>query len=199
MRSVSILVLFCHTRDINPFPTYAFSKHHEYRRPVTMKWCPLLPVPCKYECPPSEINYKIHHFTLFLFPFLLSMISLYTLWIGMGGRSYTESSDQSITKRHGPHWVLSHLVSIHCALTPNTSHAKNRWKGNKREWQGKWTTYSILKSLPVIKLLASLNKNTAAPLYSSGLLTLPNIFCLGQSVLLSGNLLNNSSTISVTI
>jgi hypothetical protein len=55
------------------------------------------------------------------------------------------------------------------------------------------------ENLPVMKLLASLIKNAAAPLYSSGLLNLPNIFCFGQSSLLSGNFSNSASTIAVTI
>ena len=52
---------------------------------------------------------------------------------------------------------------------------------------------------PVIKLLASLIKNAAAPRYSSGLLNLPNIFCFGQSSLLSGNFSKRASTIAVTM
>jgi hypothetical protein len=58
---------------------------------------------------------------------------------------------------------------------------------------------SIRISLPVIKLLASLIKNTAAPRYSSGLLNLPSIFCVGQSRLLSGNCSKSASTMAVTM
>jgi hypothetical protein len=58
---------------------------------------------------------------------------------------------------------------------------------------------SILKSLPVIKLLASLIKNTAAPRYSSGRDRRPNIFCLGHSSRRSGNCTNRFSTIWVTM
>jgi len=50
-----------------------------------------------------------------------------------------------------------------------------------------------------MKLLASLIKNTAAPLYSAGLLSLPSIFCVGHSTFLSGNLTNSSSTMAVTM
>ena len=45
---------------------------------------------------------------------------------------------------------------------------------------------SILMSAPVIYELAGLRRNTAAPLKSSGLLSLPSIFCAGQSVRRSG-------------
>lgn len=58
---------------------------------------------------------------------------------------------------------------------------------------------SIRRSAPVMNELASDSKKTAAPLYSSGLLSLPSIFCVGQSVLLSGKRRNSSSTIAVTI
>lgn len=44
----------------------------------------------------------------------------------------------------------------------------------------------ILKSAPVIYELAELSRKTAAPLKSSGLLSLPSIFCAGQSVRRSG-------------
>jgi hypothetical protein len=56
-----------------------------------------------------------------------------------------------------------------------------------------------IEDSPVIKLLASLIKNAAAPLYSSGRDNLPNIFCFGHSSLLSGNFSNNASTMAVTI
>lgn len=42
---------------------------------------------------------------------------------------------------------------------------------------------SILRSAPVIYELAGLRRNTAAPLKSSGLLSLPSMFWAGQSVL----------------
>ena len=58
---------------------------------------------------------------------------------------------------------------------------------------------SIRKSLPVIKLLASLIRNTAAPRYSSGFEIRPNIFCLGHSSRRSGNWTNKFSTIAVTM
>jgi hypothetical protein len=58
---------------------------------------------------------------------------------------------------------------------------------------------SIFKSDPVMNELASLIKNTAAPLYSRGFDNRPSIFCVGQSALRSGNLTNSSSTIAVTI
>jgi hypothetical protein len=58
---------------------------------------------------------------------------------------------------------------------------------------------SILKSLPVIKLLASLMQNTAAPLYSSGTLSFPSIFCVGQSRLRSGYFSNRASTMAVAM
>lgn len=45
---------------------------------------------------------------------------------------------------------------------------------------------SILRSAPVIYELAGLRRNTAAPLKSSGLLSLPSMFCAGQSVRRSG-------------
>jgi hypothetical protein len=58
---------------------------------------------------------------------------------------------------------------------------------------------SIRRSDPVMKLLASLIKNTAAPLYSSGLLSLSSIFCFGHSSFRSGYSTNNASTIAVTM
>jgi hypothetical protein len=58
---------------------------------------------------------------------------------------------------------------------------------------------SILKSLPVIKLLASLMQNTAAPLYSSGTLSFPSMFCVGQSRLRSGYFSNRASTMAVAM
>jgi hypothetical protein len=58
---------------------------------------------------------------------------------------------------------------------------------------------SIRRSLPVIKLLASLMRNTAAPLNSCGLLSLPNMFCVGQSRFRSGYCSNKASTIAVTM
>ena len=58
---------------------------------------------------------------------------------------------------------------------------------------------SIRRSEPVMKLLASLIRNTAAPLYSSGLLSLPSIFCFGHSSFRSGYSTNNASTIAVTM
>lgn len=58
---------------------------------------------------------------------------------------------------------------------------------------------SILRSAPVMKLLASLIRNTPAPRYSSGPLSLPSMFCVGQSVRRSGNCLNSSSTMAVTM
>ena len=58
---------------------------------------------------------------------------------------------------------------------------------------------SILRSAPVMKLLASEHKKTAAPLYSSGLLSLFSMFCVGHSTFLSGYFTNSSSTIAVTM
>ena len=58
---------------------------------------------------------------------------------------------------------------------------------------------SILRSEAVMKLLASLIKNTAAPLYCCGTLSFPSIFCLGHSRRRSGNCSNNASTMAVTI
>lgn len=58
---------------------------------------------------------------------------------------------------------------------------------------------SILRSAPVMNELASLSKKTAAPRYSLGSLSLPSIFCVGQSRFLSGNFSNSASTIAVTI
>lgn len=54
---------------------------------------------------------------------------------------------------------------------------------------------SILRSDPVINELASLSKNTAAPLYCSGVLKRPSIFWDGQSVSRSGKRSNSSVTI----
>lgn len=65
-------------------------------------------------------------------------------------------------------------------------------------YQALWPP-SILNSVPVIKLLASLIKNTAAPRYSAGVLNRPNIFCEGQLSLLSGYLINSSSVMAVTM
>lgn len=45
---------------------------------------------------------------------------------------------------------------------------------------------SIFMSAPVIYELAGLRRNTAAPLKSSGLLSLPSMFCFGHSVRRSG-------------
>jgi hypothetical protein len=56
-----------------------------------------------------------------------------------------------------------------------------------------------MRCLPVIKLLASLIRNAAAPLYSWGLLSRPSIFCLGHSVFRSGNVVKRSSTMAVTM
>ena len=50
-----------------------------------------------------------------------------------------------------------------------------------------------------MKELASDNRNTAAPRYSSGLLNLPSIFWAGHSVLRSGYNLKSASTIAVTM
>ena len=58
---------------------------------------------------------------------------------------------------------------------------------------------SIRISAAVIYELAGDIKKTAAPLKSSGLLSFPSMFCFGHSSLLSGNFLNNSSTMAVTI
>lgn len=58
---------------------------------------------------------------------------------------------------------------------------------------------SIFKSAPVMKLLASLSKNTAAPLYSFGYDNRPNIFSFGHCSLRSGKSTNSASTIAVTI
>jgi hypothetical protein len=58
---------------------------------------------------------------------------------------------------------------------------------------------SIRKSAPVMKLLASLMRNTPAPLYSSGFERRPSIFCLGHSSWRSGNVINKSLTMSVTM
>jgi hypothetical protein len=56
-----------------------------------------------------------------------------------------------------------------------------------------------IEDSPVIKLLASLIRNAAAPLYSSGRDNLPSIFCFGHSSLRSGNFSNSASTMAVTI
>src|SRR5271170_3736712 len=64
--------------------------------------------------------------------------------------------------------------------------------------QAQWPP-SILRSEPDIKLLASLIKNTAAPRYSSGLLSLPSMFCFGHSVSRSGNLSKSIVTMDVTM
>ena len=53
--------------------------------------------------------------------------------------------------------------------------------------------------LPVMKLLASLIRKAAAPLYSRGWLNRPSIFCFGHSVFLSGYVTKRSSTIAVII
>ena len=45
---------------------------------------------------------------------------------------------------------------------------------------------SIFMSLPVMKLEASLIKNTAAPRYSCGKLNFPSMLCVGQSLFRSG-------------
>jgi hypothetical protein len=58
---------------------------------------------------------------------------------------------------------------------------------------------SILRSAPVMNELASLNKNTAAPRYSSGFDKRPNMFCVGHVSLRSGYFLKSSSTIAVTM
>ena len=58
---------------------------------------------------------------------------------------------------------------------------------------------SIFTSAPVMKLLAGLSRNTAAPLYSSGLLSLPSMFCVGHDSLRSGYLTNSASTMAVTM
>jgi hypothetical protein len=58
---------------------------------------------------------------------------------------------------------------------------------------------SMRRSDPDMKLLASLIKKTAAPRYSSGLLNLPNMFCFGHSVSLSGNFSKSWVTIAVTM
>ena len=58
---------------------------------------------------------------------------------------------------------------------------------------------SIRRSAPVMKLLASLIKNTAAPRYSCGALSLPSIFCVGQSRFRSGYCSNRASTMAVTM
>jgi hypothetical protein len=84
------------------------------------------------------------------------------------------------TKQHVPHPSSSHSLNHLIIIWPNIHQQKR------------------LNS-PVIKLLASLIKNAAAPLYSSGLLNLPSIFCFGHSSLLSGNFSNSASTIAVTI
>ncbi len=65
-------------------------------------------------------------------------------------------------------------------------------------YQAQWPP-SMRRSDPVMKLLASLIKKAAAPLYSSGLLNLPSIFCVGHSLSRSGNLSKSFLTISVTI
>ena len=46
---------------------------------------------------------------------------------------------------------------------------------------------------------ASLIRNTAAPRYSSGLLSFPSMFCLGHSTFRSGYSLKSSSVIAVTM
>jgi len=58
---------------------------------------------------------------------------------------------------------------------------------------------SILRSDPVIKLLASEMRNTPAPRYSSGLLSRPSIFCVGQSRRRSGYWSKRASTMAVTM
>lgn len=58
---------------------------------------------------------------------------------------------------------------------------------------------SIFKSEPVIKLLASLMRKTAAPRYSFGWLNFPSIFCVGQSRRRSGYCSNKASTMAVTM
>lgn len=58
---------------------------------------------------------------------------------------------------------------------------------------------SIRRSDPVMNELASLTRNTAAPLYSLGADSLPSMFCVGHVSLRSGYLTNNSSTICVTM
>jgi hypothetical protein len=58
---------------------------------------------------------------------------------------------------------------------------------------------SMRISLAVMNELASLIRNTAAPRYSSGLLSLPSMFCVGHSRFLSGYLTNRASTMAVTI
>jgi hypothetical protein len=50
-----------------------------------------------------------------------------------------------------------------------------------------------------MKLLASLMQKTAAPLYSSGTLSFPSIFCVGQSRLRSGYFSNRASTMAVAM
>jgi hypothetical protein len=50
-----------------------------------------------------------------------------------------------------------------------------------------------------MKELASLNKKTAAPRYSSGFDRRPNMFCVGQVSLRSGYFLKSSSTMAVTM
>lgn len=56
---------------------------------------------------------------------------------------------------------------------------------------------SIRRSLPVIKLLASLMQKTAAPRYSSGTESLPSMFCVGQSRRRSGYFSKSASTMAV--
>jgi hypothetical protein len=58
---------------------------------------------------------------------------------------------------------------------------------------------SMRMSLAVMNELASLIRNTAAPRYSSGLLNLPSMFCVGHSRCLSGYLTNRASTMAVTM
>lgn len=110
--------------------------------------------------------------------------------------------DKKITFRH-PN-VLHHYASFRLHRFPSlllSQSPHNLWHQDSAVSPLGSTTYqaacppSILTSAPVINELASLSKNTAAPLYSSGLLSLPSIFWDGQSVLRSGKLSNSSSTI----
>lgn len=101
-----------------------------------------------------------------------------------------DSSVKSIPQNHPP----MHKT-IACSSTPLPSFPLHP---NPPTYQALCPP-SILKSAPVIKLLASDIKKHAAPLYSSGLLNRPSIFCFGHSIRLSGNFSNKASTMAVTM
>jgi hypothetical protein len=65
-------------------------------------------------------------------------------------------------------------------------------------YQAQWPP-SMRKSLPVMKLLASLSRNTAAPRNSSGILSRFSMLPFAHSSRLSGYVSNNASVIAVTM